>query len=106
MDPQIVVVGLLVDRNGFPLEIGCFEGNKAEKLTIRADNEVILPSVKPTPLSSIWNPVMAGRGGGPGKSVSANASWGDRRMRMVITPPVTSVANCSSMAWMLFVTAS
>ena len=33
VDPQIVV-GLLVDRNGFPLEIGCFEGNKAEKLTM------------------------------------------------------------------------
>lgn len=33
VDPQ-VVVGLLVDRDGFPLEIGCFEGNKAEKLTI------------------------------------------------------------------------
>ncbi|EWT04985.1 transposase [Intrasporangium chromatireducens Q5-1] len=29
VDPQ-VVVGLLVDRAGFPLEIGCFEGNKAE----------------------------------------------------------------------------
>lgn len=33
VDPQIVV-GLLVDREGFPLEIGCFEGNKAEKHTI------------------------------------------------------------------------
>jgi hypothetical protein len=33
VDPQ-VVVGLLVDRGGFPLEIGCFEGNKAETLTI------------------------------------------------------------------------
>lgn len=33
VDPQIVV-GLLVDRFGFPLEIGCFEGNKAERLTI------------------------------------------------------------------------
>jgi hypothetical protein len=33
IDPQ-VVVGLLVDRGGFPLEIGCFEGNKAEKHTI------------------------------------------------------------------------
>ncbi|MFN8075139.1 MAG: IS1634 family transposase [Kineosporiaceae bacterium] len=33
VDPQ-VVVGLLVDRQGFPLEIGCFEGNKAETLTI------------------------------------------------------------------------
>jgi len=33
VDPQIVV-GLLVDRTGFPLEIACFEGNKAEKLTI------------------------------------------------------------------------
>lgn len=33
VDPQ-VVVGLLVDRNGFPLEIGCFEGNKAETTTL------------------------------------------------------------------------
>ena len=33
VDPQ-VIVGLLVDRHGFPLEIGCFEGNKAETLTI------------------------------------------------------------------------
>ena len=33
VDPQ-VVVGLLVDRAGFPLEIGCFEGNKAETATI------------------------------------------------------------------------
>ena len=33
MDPQIVV-GLLVDRQGFPLEISCFEGNKAETSTI------------------------------------------------------------------------
>ncbi len=33
VDPQIVV-GLLVDRHGFPLEIGCYEGNKAETQTI------------------------------------------------------------------------
>jgi len=33
VDPQIVV-GLLVDRCGFPLEIGCFEGNRAETATI------------------------------------------------------------------------
>jgi hypothetical protein len=33
VDPQIVV-GLLVDRRGFPLEIGCYAGNKAETLTI------------------------------------------------------------------------
>jgi Transposase DDE domain len=33
VDPQIVV-GLLVDRAGFPLEISCFEGNKAEKHTL------------------------------------------------------------------------
>jgi hypothetical protein len=33
VDPQ-VVVGLLVDRHGFPLEIGCFEGNTAETTTI------------------------------------------------------------------------
>ncbi|MCZ4628510.1 IS1634 family transposase, partial [Rhodococcus sp. IEGM1339] len=33
VDPQIVV-GLLVDRTGFPLEIGCYEGNSAETHTI------------------------------------------------------------------------
>ncbi|MGV0834489.1 IS1634 family transposase [Mycolicibacterium thermoresistibile] len=33
VDPQIVV-GLLVDRTGFPLEIGCLEGNTAETTTI------------------------------------------------------------------------
>lgn len=33
VDPQIVV-GLLVDRSGFPLEIGCFEGNRAETSTL------------------------------------------------------------------------
>jgi transposase len=33
VDPQIVV-GLLVDREGFPLEIGCYEGNHAETRTI------------------------------------------------------------------------
>lgn len=33
VDPQIVV-GLLVDREGFPLEISCFEGSTAETHTI------------------------------------------------------------------------
>lgn len=33
VDPQIVV-GLLVDRAGFPLEIGMFEGDKAETRTL------------------------------------------------------------------------
>ena len=33
IDPQIIV-GLLVDREGFPLEIASFEGNMAEKNTI------------------------------------------------------------------------
>lgn len=33
VDPQIVV-GLLVDRRGFPLEVGCFEGDTAETTTI------------------------------------------------------------------------
>ncbi|MDZ4090622.1 MAG: hypothetical protein U1D68_05385 [Arthrobacter sp.] len=32
VDPRIVV-GPLVGRGGFPLEIGCFEGNKAETAT-------------------------------------------------------------------------
>ncbi len=33
VDPQILV-GMLVDRTGFPLEIGCFEGNTAETTTL------------------------------------------------------------------------
>jgi hypothetical protein len=33
VDPQIQV-GLLVDPGGFPLEVHCFEGNKAETLTL------------------------------------------------------------------------
>jgi len=33
VDPQIIV-GLLVDRHGFPLQVGCWEGNKAETATI------------------------------------------------------------------------
>jgi transposase len=33
VDPQIVV-GPLVDRSGFPLEIGCFEGSTAETTTL------------------------------------------------------------------------
>lgn len=31
--PQ-VIVGLLVDRAGFPLQIGCWEGSKAETTTL------------------------------------------------------------------------
>jgi transposase len=30
----LFVVGLLVDRTGFPLEVGCFEGNTAETTTV------------------------------------------------------------------------
>lgn len=40
VDPQIVV-GLLVDRHGFPLEIGCFEGNKAETLNDHPDRQAV-----------------------------------------------------------------
>ena len=36
VDPRIVV-GLLVDRTGFPLEVGCFEGNTAETRTLALD---------------------------------------------------------------------
>ncbi|SUF09196.1 transposase [Rhodococcus gordoniae] len=40
VDPQIVV-GLLVDRTGFPLEIGCYEGNSAETHTIAEDRAAV-----------------------------------------------------------------
>lgn len=69
VDPQIVV-GLLVDRRGFPLEIGCFEGNKAETATIipiikqfRARQPP--PSgIRPTFFTSRWT--MCGGPGGAG----------------------------------------
>ena len=40
VDPQIVV-GLLVDRTGFPLEIGCFEGNHASDPHHRAHRAAV-----------------------------------------------------------------
>ena len=43
VDPQIIV-GLLVDRAGFPLQVGCWEGNKAETTTI-------IPIVRPVQFS-------------------------------------------------------
>ena len=45
VDPQIIV-GLLVDRHGFPLEIGSWEGNKTETHTIIP---IINQSHDPTP---------------------------------------------------------
>ena len=33
VDPR-VIIGLLVDRHGFPLQVGCWEGNRAETTTI------------------------------------------------------------------------
>jgi putative transposase len=45
VDPQIIV-GLLVDRHGFPLEIGSWEGNKTETNTIIP---IINQSHDPTP---------------------------------------------------------
>ena len=43
VDPQIIV-GLLVDRAGFPLQVGCWEGNRAETTTI-------IPIVRPVQFS-------------------------------------------------------
>ena len=55
VDPQIVV-GLLVDRKGFPLEIGAWEGNKAETSTMipiirqfQARHDLSTWSSSPTP---------------------------------------------------------
>ena len=45
VDPQIIV-GLLVDRHGFPLEVGSWEGNKTETHTIIP---IINQSHDPTP---------------------------------------------------------
>ena len=55
VDPQ-VIVGLLVDRAGFPLQVGCWEGNKAETTTIVGVVEQFRQAAKVEPLV-----VVAGR---------------------------------------------
>ena len=55
VDPQIIV-GLLVDRSGFPLRIGCWEGNRAETTTIVGVVEQFRRAAKVEPLV-----VVAGR---------------------------------------------
>ena len=55
VDPQIIV-GLLVDRAGFPLRIGCWEGNRAETTTIVGVVEQFRQAAKVEPLV-----VVAGR---------------------------------------------
>ena len=49
VDPQIIV-GLLVDRAGFPLRIGCWEGNRAETTTIVSVVEQFRQAAKVEPL--------------------------------------------------------
>ena len=49
VDPQIIV-GLLVDRAGFPLRIGCWEGNRAETTTIVGVVEQFRRAAKVEPL--------------------------------------------------------
>jgi len=49
VDPQ-VIVGLLVDRAGFPLRIGCWEGNRAETTTIVGVVEQFRQAAKVEPL--------------------------------------------------------
>ncbi len=56
VDPQIVL-GLLVDRHGFPLEIGCCEGNQAEKLAICRSSGSSGPGTGWRPWS--WSPTQA-----------------------------------------------
>ena len=49
VDPQIII-GLLVDRAGFPLRIGCWEGNRAETTTIFGVVEQFRQAAKVEPL--------------------------------------------------------
>ena len=49
VDPQIIV-GLLVDRAGFPLRISCWEGNRAETTTIVSVVEQFRQAAKVEPL--------------------------------------------------------
>ncbi|WP_301470306.1 IS1634 family transposase [Brachybacterium sp.] len=84
VDPQIVV-GLLVDRNGFPLEIGCYEGNKAETHTIvpimkqfqarhgLADMAVVADAGMPHPDALIHT------AGGPGSDPDSRPQHGPAR---------------------------
>ncbi len=61
VDPQIQV-GLLVDPAGFPLEVHCFEGNKAETMTlIPVAARVPGPPPDPTTWSSSPTPACSRR---------------------------------------------
>ena len=61
LEPQIVV-GLLVDRNGFPLELHSFEGNRAETKTILPVMEAFKRRHKTTHLSVVADAGMLSQG--------------------------------------------
>ena len=61
LEPQIVV-GLLVDRNGFPLELHSFEGNKAETKTILLVMEAFKQRHNLTNISVVADAGMLSRG--------------------------------------------
>lgn len=84
VDPQIVV-GLLVDRCGFPLESGCFEGNKAETLTI-------VPIVKAfQQRHDITDMVVVADAGM--LSATSLRDLGDAGLRFIVGPRVTKAPN-------------
>ena len=88
VDPQIVV-GLLVDRTGFPLEIGCFEGNTAETTTI-------VPIITAFQNATTWpsTPMVvaadAGMLSAPTSKPLTRPGWGSSSAPAAPKPPVIS----------------
>jgi len=72
VDPQ-VIVGLLVDRAGFPLQVGCWEGNKAETTTIIPIVEAFQAAhgIEDLVIVAGRRHALGGQPGGPGRRSTA-----------------------------------
>ena len=78
VDPQIIV-GLLVDRAGFPLRIGCWEGNRAETTAIVGVVEQFRQAAKVEPLVVVADAGML--------SAANLAALDDARLRFIARGP-------------------
>ena len=77
VDPQ-VIVGLLVDRHGFPLQVGCWEGNKAETTTIIPIVEAFQAAhgIEELVVVAGRRHALSRQPQGPGRSPAAVHRWG------------------------------
>ncbi len=112
IDPQIVV-GLLVDRTGFPLEIGCFEGNTAETTTIipiitafaQRHLEAALPTVDPAEAYSVTHKALGSAIKVIARADDSSGIIGDACRRLLeLHPKIAAAANVAAaklIDWMI-----